>query len=149
MNKRLLVAIPVGLLVLIQLVPYRVNNPPVQQGPSWDSPATEALARKACFDCHSNEVRVPWYGYIAPTAWAVRYHVDEAREALNFSELNLPQKEVHEAVKMVRKAYMPPDYYLTLHSEANLSDDERTTLAKGLKITLAPFVKKHHEEDDD
>ena len=70
------------LLFAIQLVPYRVENPPVTGEPAWDSPTTEALARKACFDCHSNQVRVPWYGHIAPASWLVTQHVNEGRGIL-------------------------------------------------------------------
>ena len=54
------------LALLIQLVPYGKNhvNPPVVQEPAWDSPATRALAQRACFDCHSNETVWPWYSNI-------------------------------------------------------------------------------------
>jgi hypothetical protein len=43
--------------LLIQLVPHGHNHtdPPVQSEPNWDSPETRALAKTACFDCHSNE----------------------------------------------------------------------------------------------
>lgn len=42
---------------LIQLIPYGRDhsNPPVLQEPQWDSPQTRAIAKRACFDCHSNE----------------------------------------------------------------------------------------------
>ena len=61
----------VGLFVLIQLAPFGRNhtNPPVVQEPSWDSAETRALAKRACFDCHSNETVWPWYSNIAPVSW--------------------------------------------------------------------------------
>ncbi|HHO49530.1 MAG TPA: cytochrome C [Deltaproteobacteria bacterium] len=124
------------LFVVAQIVPYRVHNPPTTQGPTWDSPRTEALARRACFDCHSNESVVPWYGYIAPVAWLVRYHVDEARGAMNLSEMDLPQEEAHEAGEEVEEGHMPPGYYLTLHPGARLTEEERSALAAGLDATL-------------
>ncbi len=96
-----------AVLLALQAVPYRVHNPPVVQGPAWDSPETEALARRACFDCHSNEVRVPWYGKVAPSAWIVRNHVDEGRAALNFSEMHRPQHEAHEAGEKVEEGCLP------------------------------------------
>ena len=34
-----------------------------------DSPATSALAVRACFDCHSNETVWPWYSNVAPVSW--------------------------------------------------------------------------------
>jgi mono/diheme cytochrome c family protein len=126
----------VVLLVAAQFVPYRVSNPPVVQGPAWDSPQTEALARRACFDCHSNEVVVPWYGQVAPVAWLVRRHVDEGRAELNLSEMNREQDEAHEAGEKVEEGEMPPAYYTLLHPDAQLTDAERTQLIAGLNATL-------------
>lgn len=136
------------LLGLIQLVPYRVSNPPVVQGPAWDNARTEALARQACFDCHSNEVKVPWYGQVAPFSWLVRSHVDEARDELNFSEMHRPQEEAHEAGEKAEEGEMPPPYYLFLHPEARLTDAERAELAKGLDATLGSEGEDddHHEK---
>jgi hypothetical protein len=46
------------LFVAIQLVPFgrQHTNPPVVQEPAWDSPQTRELTRRACFDCHSNDL---------------------------------------------------------------------------------------------
>jgi len=40
-------------LVAIQFVPYGHSrvNPAIAAEPAWDSPATRALAKQACFDC--------------------------------------------------------------------------------------------------
>ena len=40
----------------IQLVPYGRDhtNPPVQREPTFDSPATAALVKAVCYDCHSH-----------------------------------------------------------------------------------------------
>src|SRR5580765_2914451 len=78
----------VALLVLglIQLVPFRVDNPPVKQEPAWDSPQTRKLAVAACYDCHSNETSTFWWEDIAPLSWWITNHVKEGRAALNFSE---------------------------------------------------------------
>lgn len=139
MARRILsVALPVGvaLFALIQLVPYRVQNPPVTLEPTWDSPQTRALAKRACFDCHSNETVVPWYGQVAPVAWIVRSHVDEARAALDFSEMDRPQPEAHEAGEEVSEGEMAPWYYTPMHPGAQLSAQERAALVEGLNATL-------------
>jgi len=137
--NRLIPMTLVSLLILfaaMQLVPYRVENPPVLQEPAWDSPATEQLARRACFDCHSNEVRLPWYGKVAPGSWVLRQHVDEGREKLNLSEMNRYQEEAHESGEEVLEGEMPPLYYVLAHSEARLTDVEKQALARGLDATL-------------
>lgn len=137
-----------ALLLLLQIVPYRVSNPPVVQGPEWDSPRTELLARRACFDCHSNEVKVPWYGHIAPMAWVVRDHVDEARSGLNFSEMHRRQEEAHEATEEVEEGEMPPQYYDILHPSARLTAPERRELARGLDATLGGERSSRNDDDD-
>ena len=88
----------VALFVLIQLVPYGRNhaNPPVVKEPEWVSPQTRQLAKRACFDCHSNESVWPWYSNIAPVSWLVQNDVDEGRRRLNFSEWGRPIREIDE-----------------------------------------------------
>jgi len=72
----------------LQLVPYGRDhvNPSKVSEPAWDSPATRALAKQACFDCHSNETEWPAYARIAPASWLVQHDVEEGRAVLNFSE---------------------------------------------------------------
>lgn len=126
------------MLVLIQLVPYGHGhtNPKVIQEPAWDSPATRELAARACFDCHSNETKWPWYSNIAPISWLVQDHVDEGREYLNFSEWNKTYEEAGEAGETVEEGEMPIPNYLWLHPEAKLSVKEKAALIAGLNATL-------------
>ncbi len=148
--KALAIVVP-ALFVVIQLVPYRVHNPPVVQEPKWDSPQTRALAQRACFDCHSNEVVVPWYGYIAPVSWLLRDHVDEGRAVLNFSEMNVAQPEAHEAGETILEGEMPPAYYGPLHPAAQLTPEEVRLLVAGLNATLGGegTAAEAGEDDDD
>ena len=122
----------------IQIVPYGHDrtNPPVRVEPAWDSPDTRALARRACFDCHSNETEWPAYARVAPVSWLVQHDVQEGRAALNFSEWNRPQKEAAEAAEAVLEGDMPMRVYALMHAHARLSGAERRTLAQGLANTL-------------
>lgn len=128
----------VGLFVLIQLVPYgrNHNNPPVVQEPAWDSPQTRELARRACFDCHSNETVWPWYSNVAPASWLIQHDVEEGRRKLNFSEWNRRQNELDEITEVIQEGEMPPIYYVLLHPEANLSQQEKEALIAGLRATI-------------
>ncbi|MCK6461120.1 MAG: heme-binding domain-containing protein [Planctomycetes bacterium] len=127
-----------ALLVLIQLVPYgrAHENPPVRKEPKWDSAATRDLARRACFDCHSNETKWPWYAWVAPMSWLLHRDVEEGREHLNFSEWDREQKDADEAAEMVEKGEMPPWFYLPTHPEAKLSAEEKAQLIRGLEATV-------------
>jgi len=134
----------VGVLVLafaiIQLVPYRVSDSPVNHEPSWDSPRTRQLTKVACFDCHSNQTNTYWWEDIAPASWWINKHVEDGRAALNFSECTTGGggEGSDEAVETVRDGSMPPDYYtwLGVHAAADLTKQERQQLADGLRRTL-------------
>jgi len=126
-------------LVLIQLVPFghQHTNPAVQAEPLWDSPATRALAVRACFACHSNQTSWPAYSNLAPVSWLVQRDVNDGRARLNFSQWGQPQRAARRAGRAVQEAKMPPNYYQWLHGEAQLTDAERQQLAQGLTATFA------------
>jgi hypothetical protein len=131
----------VALLLLIQAVPYGRGhtNPPVTKEPAWDSAQTRALAARACFDCHSNLTRWPWYSNIAPMSWLTQRDVDGGRASLNFSEWDRPQDGAGDAAEAARNGSMPPWFYTLfgLHSSAKLSQSQRNQLADGLAKTIA------------
>lgn len=132
-----------GTLLAMQLVPYGRDhtNPPVTGEPAWDAPGTRALARQACFDCHSNETVWPAYANIAPASWLVQHDVDEGRAALNFSEWVRPQRDAKEAPKEVREGDMPPIAYTLIHAGARLSAADQERLAQGLAKTVGTGVE--------
>ncbi len=125
----LLVAAGLALFVLIQFIPYGHDhsNPPVLQEPDWDA-QTRAIAKKACFDCHSNEVVWPWYSNVAPVSWLVQSDVEEGRSRLNFSEWGSRRMETDEIGELVAEGEMPPTKYLIMHPDANLTNAERQIL---------------------
>ena len=129
----------VVLFLAIQLVPYRVDNPPVQQEPTWNSPQTRTLAVAACFDCHSNESKPYTWEKVAPLSWWITNHVKEGRAALNFSECTKGGRGEDDAAETVRRGSMPPSYFtwLGLHSDAKLTAQEKQALADGLTATLS------------
>jgi len=137
MVRKALIVIAV-LLLAIQLVPIGRDhtNPPMRQEPAWDSPQTRTLARRACFDCHSNQTVWPWYSNVAPMSWLVWHDVSDGRQSLNFSEWDRPQRKASKAAEEVEKGEMPPAVYLPMHPEAKLTASERAALVQGLKATI-------------
>jgi hypothetical protein len=128
------------LFIVIQFIPYGKNhtNPPVVSEPNWDSQQTRDLAKRACFDCHSNETTWPWYSNIAPVSWLVYRDVVEGRQRLNFSDWqNLHLREPGELASKISEGEMPPFQYLPMHPEARLTSAEKTQLINGLTSTLS------------
>jgi hypothetical protein len=118
----------------IQLVPYGRDhsNPPVTQEAPWQNEQAEAIARKACYDCHSNETEWPWYSWVAPFSWLNQRDVDTGREELNFSEWDTYAGSGGEAIEVVQEGEMPPWFYWIIHWSARLDDKEKQTLTDGL-----------------
>jgi len=135
--RRTLLALA-AIFVLIQLWPYgrKHDNPPGRVEPQWDSPRTRALAVAACFDCHSNETRWPWYSHVAPVSWLVQKDIEEGREHLNFQEFDRRQKNATEAADELEDGKMPLKSYRWMHGEARLSDADKNALIEGLRATF-------------
>ena len=141
MNKKAILWVLVGLVVLgllIQLIPLpgRGNNPPVTSEPNWDSPQTRALAKRACFDCHSNESVWPLYAYVAPVSWLIYSDVMQGRARMNFSEWNSRPQSAGEIAEIIQEGEMPPAIYLPMHPEARLTAAEKQQLITGFQNTL-------------
>lgn len=134
----IVVIVAVGGFLLIQLVPFGRDhtNASVVQEPKWDSPATRELAKRACFDCHSNETVWPWYSNIAPVSWLVANHTYEGRNRLNFSDWVRGDVELDELQRTLDSGNMPPAYYTMIHQGARLTDAERQQLLQGLQNSL-------------
>jgi len=125
--------------LLIQFVPVWLlkTNPPVTAEPKWDSEQTRALAKRACFDCHSNETVWPWYSNVAPASWLIIFDTQRGRNALNFSQWTSRQsRKAREVDETIRKNEMPPPIYLTTRPEARLTDSEKQLLMDGLGKSL-------------
>jgi len=88
---------------------------------------------KACNDCHSNNTRYPWYNNIQPVAWWLNDHIEEGKDELNFDEFasyNLRRQyhKLDEVIEQVKKGEMPLNSYTWIHTDAKLSDAEKTAL---------------------
>ncbi|MCS6888325.1 MAG: heme-binding domain-containing protein [Chloroflexus sp.] len=124
----------VALFVVIQAVPVWAwqTNPPVVSDVAWTTPEAASIARRACYDCHSNETVWPWYSKVAPVSWLVTYDVIKGRNALNFSlPLRDPAELAEEIAEVVRSGEMPPRQYLLAHPDAKLTPQEVQLLISG------------------
>lgn len=143
MNKaaRVIGILILGGLVLfgiLQLLPFGRDhsNPSVVQEPDWDSPETRALAKRACFDCHSNETVWPWYANIAPASWLVQRDVEQGRKKINFSDWSRRDVDAEDIREVILEGEMPLPTYLLMHPGARMTDEEKIRLIEGLERTL-------------
>jgi len=131
MKRTLLIFLLVFLAM--QLIQTEQKNVAVNKELEITAP-TEVMSilKKACYDCHSNEVKWPWYSKIAPFSWVISEHVDDGRKWLNFSEWeNYTQEEKKKKLKGTYRtvyAVMPLQSYIWLHEEADLTKEERSLI---------------------
>lgn len=133
----------VAALVVMQFFGIDKTNPPVNAGEEYlalaNPPAEVAtLMRQACYDCHSNETKYPWYTNVAPVSWWVKDHINEGRGALNFSVWGTytPKKAAHkleECYEIVQEGEMPLKSYTWIHSEARLTAEQKGQLVTWFK----------------
>jgi hypothetical protein len=124
------------------------TNPPERfkfDGP----PEVEAVMRRACFDCHTNETRWPLYARIAPGSWLMARDVHKGRSHLNFSKWadvdeDERQDDRDNAWDQIQSGEMPPWFYvLPMHPDAKLSDADKALLKSYL---LAKSTKGSDEK---
>jgi len=117
------------LFIAIQFVPSKIENPKRDKNLEIKAPKeVMAIFKKSCYDCHSNEVKVPWYGSIAPASFFMKRHVRIGREWLNFSIWNTytpeqKDKKLGEIFKSITHA-MPVPSYVKFHKDTKLSQKQ-------------------------
>ena len=93
----------------------------------------QAMLKRACYDCHSNETRWPIYSRVWPASAIVYSDVSRARQTMNFSDwprLDDPHEARRAAGLLmascaaVESGLMPRRQYLALHPDAKVSKEE-------------------------
>jgi hypothetical protein len=113
-----------------------LHNPPIVNDVQWNSAQTAEMIERACYMCHSNETRLPFYMQVAPLSWIASQRVNNGREHLNFSEQSPDDIAMDELIEAIESGEMPPAQYLLLHPEANLSEEEKAYLIAGIRATF-------------
>ena len=126
------------LFIALQFVRPALNNPPVTADLDA-SPEVLQILRASCYNCHSNETRLPWFDRIVPAYWIAARDVKLGRQHLNFSEIgNLPPAQqraaLYESVSQIELGAMPLPAYKRVHPESAITPGRLTVL----KQYLAP-----------
>jgi cytochrome c len=82
-----------------------------------------------CTDCHSAQIRMPFYGRFVPASWLMERDILEGQKHLNFSLWESYSAEQQEAfkAKMVQETKshdMPPLQYRMIHWNTRVSDED-------------------------
>jgi hypothetical protein len=131
----------IGLLIIFVIAQF--FQPPHNNGnPFSDKDITHAVPvpdsvmsvlKVACFDCHSDYTRYPWYSKITPVNWWLNNHINEGKRHVNYSQFNTGSykrriKKLDETAELVEKKEMPLNSYLWIHKDAKLTEAQRKIL---------------------
>ncbi len=121
-------------LALIQLVRPKKNRSEVVSQNQITSVMkvpqdVQALFKRSCNDCHSNQTNYLWYHEIAPMSWMVAYHIKEGKKHLNFDEFGTynsrkRDRALEEISEVVESGEMPMKGYVAFHSETKMSPED-------------------------
>lgn len=133
MLKKILIAIAIILVVIQFIRPEKnihVGAQPNAIQTKYSIPDTvNQLLTVACYNCHSNNTKYPWYNNIQPVAWWLNSHVDDGKKHFNFDEfssygLKKQDHKLEELIESQGDHWMPLDSYTWVHREANLTDKQ-------------------------
>ncbi|MBE7170098.1 MAG: heme-binding domain-containing protein [Williamsia sp.] len=127
--------VPVVLLITIQFIRPARNNDKhllttdiIKTVPVPDT--VLGILKSACYDCHSNSTRYPWYVNIQPVAWMMAGHIKQGKADLNFSEFGAysKRKQAHKlraVSEVLLECSMPLSSYTLIHTDARLDEAEK------------------------
>ncbi|MEP7239162.1 MAG: heme-binding domain-containing protein [Ferruginibacter sp.] len=103
------------------------------------------IFKNACYDCHSNNTRYPWYVNIQPMGWIMARHVKNGKKDFNFSEFgtysNRKQANKLRAIETsIKDGSMPISSYTIMHTDAKLTSNDTATInywVRKIKDSLA------------
>lgn len=147
----------IGIALLVILLLAQFVQPTENKGEATSltsfieetKPNNEVLTmlKTACFDCHSNITRYPWYSNITPVNFWMAHHVEEGKEHLNFSEwssYSVKKKEhkMEEVWEEVAEQEMPLDSYTWTHTDARLTETQVKQLVEWAKTVQSNYKEQ-------
>jgi len=154
MKKKLIIIIG-SLFLILQLFPISKNQ---SKEYSKDistiekiTPDVKNILQSSCYDCHSNNSVYPIYASIQPIAWWLQHHIDEGKEELNFSEFAgySPRRRFHkleEIKEQIVEKEMPLYSYTIVHTQAKLSEQQKSILINWVNSTMAKMKADYHPD---
>lgn len=133
MARKILIGLLIVLIIAQFIQPPKNNGSPVTANDITHSvqvpDSVMTLLKVACYDCHSNSTKYPWYSRITPVNWWLYNHIQEGKHELNFSEFTgsfrRKMRKLEESAELTEKHEMPLSSYLWIHKDAKLSDEQR------------------------
>ena len=132
-----------GALLLLQAIQIDIPKPDaVDPKEEIEAPAEiMTMLKTSCYDCHSYETKMPWYGNVAPLSWEVRSHIKQGRAWLNFQKWGsydeAKKQKLYKGIAKSISLSMPIPMYLSLHEDAKLTKAQRDSIRKWAQSNIS------------
>jgi len=108
----------------------------------------QAIFKKACYDCHSNNTNYPWYSNIQPMGWLMAKHIKQGKEALNFSDFGSYSSrrqlsKLDGIANSIRDDIMPLSSYKLMHKNAQFNTNEKEIFINWAQQVKDSLSSKH------
>ncbi len=135
---RKIMLVLLAVLVIIQFIHPKKNKAegvqPNYIGNTFAIPAdVKTILAKACYDCHSNNTRYPWYANLQPLHWWLEKHIKNGKKEINFDDytnksLRYQYHKMEEVIERVKEGEMPLNSYTWIHKDAKLTTEEKAKI---------------------
>ena len=93
----------------------------------------QSILKNACYDCHSNNTKYPWYVNIQPMGWIMAAHIKNGKDKLNFNEFGSYSRrrqisKLKGIANQIKDDDMPLTSYKMMHRNARVSQAEKTLM---------------------
>ena len=104
--------------------------------------------QKACYDCHSNNTRYPWYMNVQPMGWMMASHINDGKANLNFGEFGAYSKrkqanKLRAIATSIKDGSMPIVTYTMMHRDAQLSKGNKELIIDWTTKTRDSLLAKN------
>lgn len=103
------------------------------------------ILTSACFDCHSDSTKYPWYNNITPVNYWLAEHVKDGKKHFNASQWTeySDKKKDHkleELAEEVEEKKMPLPSYTWTHGDADLTQEQIDVVMVWVKTTRLKYA---------
>ena len=104
--------------------------------------------KNACYDCHSNNTRYPWYVNIQPVGWMMARHIKNGKDNLNFSDFgSYSQRKQANKLRAIetsiKEGSMPLSSYTIMHTDARLSAVDKKVITDWTSVAKDSLAKNN------
>ena len=103
------------------------------------------ILKTACFDCHSDVTRYPWYNNVTPINYWLDGHIRHGKGEFNISKWNdySAKKKDHkleELAEEVEEGHMPLPSYTWTHKDAILTQKQKEAVEAWVERARIKYV---------